>query len=136
MNFLFDQDLSWRLAEIVNIIDPDINAEAVGHNPCRLAGGTLDEGVLQYVGANDQILISKDQSQLGDKSLVELMLKYGVRAVYVTKSIPESDPRLQAIWLLENWPKLKEQSSKLKPGQAIKVKRDGTFHLVTVRIGS
>ena len=131
--FIFDFDVSWRLAGILAILYDSLDIQCVGRSPCPLPCDASDEELICYGAKNDRIIVSRDDTQLGRLPTAATIIENGARLIYVTKGIPTRDPRLQAIWLLSNWPDLLTIAESLNPGHAITIRKNGTFRIVTVR---
>lgn len=134
LRFLFDADISWRLAEVLRAINDSEDIECVGKPPCPILANASDLEVIAYAVQSNRILISKDDRQLGTIPTTRHFLSLGARAIYVTGSLPESHPVDAVVWMIRKWPRICDAASALDPGQAVKITKSGLLRVITVRL--
>jgi len=81
MTFFFDNNISIKIVKAIRLIQEEIDVKHITED---LPGDTTDEKLLEHVGNNEFILITKDKNISKRKHELLAFKKYSVRAFILT----------------------------------------------------
>jgi len=125
VTYLFDHNLSPRLAHILRVLHVDARALRD-----EFARNIKDPDLLRELGSRGWMLITCD-THIQTRPMEAAVFKAsGVSVVFLSRFFEQMKLWDKAVWLLRYWPEIEKFADRVKPGTSGRIRRHGRIDLL------
>ena len=125
--FYFDENLSWRLAQMLAALDVKVT-----HQKQEFPSGMLDSDWIPEIGKRGYVLVTWDRKTRTRPAEAEALRKHGVTTIYLGEFWKKLQFWDQAAWLARHWPKIEEFVTGCDQGTVAEIQQNGKFRYVVL----